>query len=137
MFYTRKPIIAFAATVATVSASMNAWSSECCDPTSPFVLGEAFPENPASCETANRWIEEAPEIDARISFTIAGALSEVHSDGALAYLIMCEPDNVQVICVTYSTNDLERGDVVLLAGGYSRIGDQEIMLDPCLPYEAP
>lgn len=48
-----------------------------------------------------------------------------------------ERENVQVICVTYSTNDLERGDVVLLAGGYSRIDDQEIMLDRCLPYEAP
>lgn len=43
----------------------------------------------------------------------------MHSDGVMAYLLMCEPDGVQVMCVTYSANSLKRGDVVVLGGGYS------------------
>ena len=45
---------------------------------------------------------------------------------------MCAPPGVQVMCVTYSTNGLEAGDVVLFGGGYRRVGERQIMLDPCL-----
>lgn len=123
--------------IGLIAACGNAWAEACCDPASPFVLGEAFPETPATCETVGDWVNRAPQIDARISFTIVGPVAEVHFDGALAYLIMCEPAGVQVMCVTYSTNDLEPGDTVMLAGGYSRVGEKQVMLDPCLPYDAP
>lgn len=56
----------------------------------------------------------------------------MHSDGVMANLLMCEPDEVQVMCVTYSANSLKRGDVVVLGGGYSRPDDHHVVLDPCL-----
>ena len=61
-----------------------------------------------------------------------GQLTGVHSDGVMAYLLMCEPADVQVMCVTYSANDLTRGDVVVLGGGYSRMDGHHVVLDPCL-----
>jgi len=134
---TRKIRVAAIAAIGSLAICANARSQECCDPASPFILGEAFPQIPATCETVGGWIDRAPQIDARISFTIVGPVEEVHWDGALAYLIMCEPTGVQVMCVTYSTNDLAPGDVVMLAGGYSRVGDKQVMLDPCLPYDSP
>jgi len=126
-----------AASAGLLGLSGSVWAETCCNPASPFILGEAFPEIPATCETIGGWVDRAPEIDARISFTIVGPVAEVHWDGALAYLIMCEQPGVQVMCVTYSTNGLEPGDVVMLAGGYSRVGEKQVMLDPCLPYDAP
>jgi len=43
---------------------------------------------------------------------------------------MRPPPGVQVM--PYSTNDLEAGDVVLFGGGCRRVGEKQIMLDPCL-----
>ena len=63
---------------------------------------------------------------------IVGRLASVNWDGALAYLVMCEPAGVHVMCVTYSQGELAPGDVVMFAGGYSRAGERQVMLDPCL-----
>lgn len=101
-------------------------------PDSPFVIGEAYPDVVATCETANYWINHAPQIDDRISFAIEGKLVAVGWDGALAYLVMCQKPGVQVLCVTYSKDGREVGDTVLFGGGYSRAGESQIMLDPCL-----
>jgi hypothetical protein len=73
----------------------------------------------------------APEGDRRISLGITGALSAIEFDEALAYLVMCESSNVGVMCVTYSTNGLSPGDIVLFGGGYNRV-EAHHMLDPCL-----
>lgn len=133
----RNHVTAVVTGLGLLASYVNASAQVCCDPESPFGLGEAFPEIPATCETIGGWIDRAPEIDARITMTIVGPVTEVHWDGSLAYLLMCEQTSVQVMCVTYSTNDLEPGDVVLLAGGYSRVGEKQVLLDPCLPYDAP
>ena len=71
-------------------------------PDSPFVMGEAYPDVAATCETANYWINHAPRTDDRVSFAIEGELVAAEWDGALAYLIMCDEPGVQVLCVTYS-----------------------------------
>jgi len=107
-------------------------AQECCDPGGPFRAGEAYADEPATCETIGDWIERAPEVDRRITLTMSGALSAVESDGVLAYLIMCPEAGVQVMCVAYSTNDMQPGDVVTFAGGYARVGEKQVMLDPCL-----
>ena len=39
---------------------------------------------------------------------------------------------MQVMCVAYSANDMRPGDVVMFGGGYSRVGEKQVMLDPCL-----
>ncbi len=107
-------------------------AEECCDPAGPFRPGEGYAETPATCETIGGWAERAPEVDARISLTVRGKLVHVESDGALAYLIMCEEGGMQVMCVTYQTNGMQPGDEVLFGGGYSRVGEKQVMLDPCL-----
>lgn len=101
-------------------------------PDSPFRMGEAYPEIPASCETARYWIDHAPETENRTTFAISGKLTGVNWDGALAYLLMCGEAGVEVMCVTYSKDGRNVGDTVLFAGGYIRAGERQIMLDPCL-----
>ena len=107
-------------------------AENCCDPKGPYKLGEEYPETPATCENIKYWADRAPRTEDRISLGITGKLTAVKFDGALAYLLMCEPPGTQVLCVTYSTNGLEPGDVVLFGGGYRRVGEKQIMLDPCL-----
>lgn len=102
------------------------------DPEGPFRMGEGYAERPATCETIKNWINHAPATDDRITLTIAGPLAAVQWDGTLAYLVMCEEKDVQVMCVTYSKEGRHVGDTVLFAGGYARYGARRIMLDPCL-----
>ena len=107
-------------------------AQDCCDPEGPFALGEDYPKVPATCETIGHWAGRAPDTQARISLAITGKLTRVKFDGALALLEMCEAPAVQVMCVTYSTNGMEAGDVVMLAGGFNKGGEDRIILDPCL-----
>lgn len=125
-----RSIIAAAAALsfAPPAAALEPWQT----PDSPFVLGEAYPETPATCTTIEHWIDKAPAIAARVSFAIVGTLTAVEWDGTLAYLVMCEESQVQVLCVTYSRDGRSVGETVLFAGGYSRAGERRIMLDPCL-----
>jgi hypothetical protein len=126
----RRALLSALALVPLPAAQLRA--EECCDPAGPFRPGEAYAEEPATCETIGDWIERAPEVDRRITLTVSGALSAVESDGVLAYLIMCPEPGVQVMCVAYSANDMRPGDVVMFGGGYSRVGEKQVMLDPCL-----
>lgn len=102
------------------------------DPEGPFRMGEGYADIPATCETIAHWIDRAPDTTARITMTITGELTTIDWDGALAYLVMCEPEEVQVMCVTYSKENREIGQPVLFAGGFARVGEKQIMLDPCL-----
>ncbi len=106
------------------------------DPEGPFVQGEGFPAVPATCETVRDWIDRVPDYDGRISMSITGTLEESQWDGALAYLIMCPPDEVQVMCVTYYPFEGDPADRLMFAGGFRRVGERQIMLDPCLAYDA-
>ena len=128
MTISRSMIAAAAFLSAWPAAAAEAWQAA----DSPFVLGEAYPATPATCVTVNDWIDKGPEIDARVSFAIVGKLAAVQWDGALAYLVMCEESGVRVLCVTYSKDGKDVGDTVLFGGGYSRVGERRIMLDPCL-----
>ncbi|APE42638.1 hypothetical protein BOO69_03785 [Sulfitobacter alexandrii] len=98
----------------------------------PFRPGEGF-GTPATCETMPDWIDRAPDIGGRISMVIEGPITQSHWDGALAYLIMCDPQEVQVMCVTYYPQEVT-GEPVQFAGGYNRAGERQIVLDPCLTY---
>lgn len=125
-----RPIIAAVAALSFLepAAALEPWEA----PDSPYVLGEAYPATPATCETIEHWNDKAPMISARVSFAIVGKLTAVEWDGVLAYLVMCEDSEVQVLCVTYSRDGRDVGDTVLFGGGYSRAGERRIMLDPCL-----
>jgi hypothetical protein len=104
------------------------------DPESPFREGEGMPETPATCTTAEKWVQREPKYDGRITFAIEGALSDVSEDGALAYLLMCEEGPMQVMCVTYHSHGRKSGDRVLMAGGYNNYDGSMIVLDPCMAW---
>jgi hypothetical protein len=107
-------------------------ASDCCDPESPFREGEGYADTPATCINIAHWAERAPKTDARISLSIEGKLSAVHWTGVIAYLVMCDPKVMEVVCVTYETNEMRAGEAVSFAGGYRRRGEKQIFLDPCL-----
>ena len=105
-------------------------AAECCDPKSPFREGEGWADTPATCGNAGYWAQRAPDTSARITMIVRGRLTDVR-DGVIAYLVMCEAPAVQIVCVTYQTNGMQRGEDVTFAGGYERRGTR-IILDPCL-----
>lgn len=100
----------------------------------PFRPGEGF-GTPATCETVGGWLDRVPAYDGRISMVIDGSIEESHWDGVLAYLIMCKPDGVQVMYVTYQPREASQ-EPVRFAGGYNRAGEKQVVLDPCLVYPA-
>ncbi len=133
MFFTRASMITgLVASMCPIFASLAASEERWQTPDSPYRMGEAYPDVAATCETVADWIDFAPKTDDRVSFAITGKLSAVEWDGALAYLVMCDKDNVQVMCVTYSVDGRSVGETVTFGGGFSRAGDKQILLDPCL-----
>lgn len=113
---------------------LSAEDAACCDPLGPFSAAETSARHPATCESIGAWIDRAPDAAERINLTITGALSYVGQDDALAYLVMCPADGIQVLCIAYQTNGMQVGDDVVFGGGYSRVGPDRIVLDPCLAY---
>ena len=100
-------------------------------PLGPFRPGEGLADRAATCATLPDWIDHAPETGDRVSLHVRGRLSAVDHDDALAYLVLCEAEEVQVLCVTYETGDFRPGDGAVMAGGYIRAGERQVMLDPC------
>jgi hypothetical protein len=120
-------IVGFASLAAT-----GLGAADCCDPNSPFRSGEGYADTPATCENLAYWADRAPINDARVSMVVKGKLSEVHWDGVIAYLEMCDPKSLRVVCVTYATNGMRAGDIVSFAGGYVSANEKWVKLDPCL-----
>lgn len=115
-----------------LAAAPTLRASDCCDPASPFREGEGYADTPATCENLRHWAERAPTTNDRVSMTVQGKLSGVHSNGMLAYIEMCDPKGLRVVCVTYETNGMQAGDVVTFGGGFARSNKEWVILDPCL-----
>jgi len=98
----------------------------------PFREAEGL-GTPATCDTIDDWIDRVPDYDGRITMIMKGAIEESHWDGALAYLVMCKSESIRVVCVTYAEREAS-AQIVLFAGGYSRTGERQVRLDPCLVY---
>ncbi|MFD1798061.1 hypothetical protein ACFSC1_19005 [Paracoccus aurantiacus] len=126
-----------AATIMGATTAFGQAAPPAPSPGSPFVIGEAFPDTPASCDSLPGWLYKAPEYDGRISMAVRGELTASESDGVLAYLFMCPAEKVQVVCITYEEHEVIAGKQVLLAGGFAGVGDGQVVLDPCLAYDAP
>lgn len=107
-------------------------ASDCCDPESPFREGEGYADTAATCENIATWADRAPKTEERFSLYIKGKLSAVHWTGVIAYIVMCDEKVMEVVCVTYETNDMQAGDIVTFAGGYRRRDEKQIIMDPCL-----
>jgi hypothetical protein len=59
----------------------------------------------------------------------------VHFDGTLAYMGICTEPDAKVLCVTYSTNDMKVGEVVVVSGSYQKVAPNYVVLDPCLTHK--
>ena len=99
----------------------------------PFADPDMQPSYQAQCHEVRDLTKGRETGATRVDFSVTGPLALVHFDGALAYLGLCgtAPDP-KVLCITYQTNDMKVGDVVVIAGGYSRPNPDFIVLDPCL-----
>jgi hypothetical protein len=119
-------------TVLILGSAQSALSQE--EPEkNPFADPDMQPSYRAQCHEVRELTKDRETGVTRVDFNVTGPLALVHFDGTLAYLGLCgtEPDP-KVLCVTYQTNDMEVGDVVTVAGGYSRPNPDFIVLDPCL-----
>ena len=99
----------------------------------PFADPDMQPAYQALCHEVRELTKGRETGSTRVDFSVTGSLALVHFDGTLAYLGLCgtEPEP-KVLCITYQTNDMKVGDVVSVAGGYSRPNPDFIVLDPCL-----
>jgi hypothetical protein len=99
----------------------------------PFADPDMQPSYRAQCHEVRELTKDRETGSTRVDFSVTGPLALVHFDGTLAYLGLCgsAPDP-KVLCVTYQTNDMKVGEVVTVAGGYSRPNPDFIVLDPCL-----
>lgn len=99
----------------------------------PFADPDMKPDYQARCHEVRELTKDRETGATRVDFSVTGPLALVHFDGTLAYLGLCgtAPDP-KVLCVTYQTNDMKVGEVVTVAGGYSRPNPDFIVLDPCL-----
>lgn len=124
--------------VAAISLlALPAFATPAVDPAGPFVIGEAFPKTPATCDSLPGWLDRVPDYDGRISMAIQGELEASEFDGVLAYLVMCPAEKVQVICVTYAPHEVVADQQILLAGGFAGAAEGQVILDPCLAYDSP
>jgi hypothetical protein len=122
----------FVVTVLILGSAQSALSQEEAEK-NPFADPDMQPSYRAQCHEVRELTKDRETGVTRVDFSVTGPLALVHFDGTLAYLGLCgtEPDP-KVLCVTYQTNGMEVGDVVTVAGGYSRPNDDFIVLDPCL-----
>jgi hypothetical protein len=100
---------------------------------SPFADPDMQPSYRAQCHEVRTLTRDRQTGSTRVDFSVTAPLALVHFDGTLAYLGLCgtAPDP-KVLCITYQTNDMKVGEVVTVAGGYSRPNPDFIVLDPCL-----
>lgn len=99
----------------------------------PFADADMHPSYRAQCHEVRELTKDRETGETRVDFSVTGPLAYVHFDGTLAYLGLCGTAPApKVLCVTYQTNDMKVGDVVTVAGGYSRPNPDFIVLDPCL-----
>jgi hypothetical protein len=120
------------ATALVLGSALNAQSQEAPEK-NPFADPDMQPSYRARCHEVRELTKDRETGATRIDFSVTGPLALVHFDGTLAYLGLCgtAPDP-KVLCVTYQTNDMKVGEVVTIAGGYSRPNPDFIVLDPCL-----
>lgn len=117
-----------------IALAQGAWGQEGGEG-QPFADADMKPSVQARCEEVRRLTQGVETGEKRIDFSVVGALTLVQFDGVLAYLGLCAAPDPKVLCVTYQTNGLKVGDVVAVAGGYSRPDADHILLDPCLASE--
>ncbi|MGL5361265.1 MAG: hypothetical protein ACRDBH_00170 [Bosea sp. (in: a-proteobacteria)] len=93
---------------------------------------ETPPPAIATCETLEAALKGFRAPQRRVDLWVSGALTIVHTDGALWYLVICSQPGVQVMCVTYSDNGMKKGERVTIRGSFEQLDPRHVRLDPCL-----
>lgn len=98
-----------------------------------IALAQPAPTFHVQCSELRKAVSEH-QLDSSVLTTISveGEISEIGTDGAIVYILLCEPPDPLVLCATYSDNGNIIGDRVAIGGSYSPKGPDHIMLDPCL-----
>jgi hypothetical protein len=94
---------------------------------------EGVPQTMANCNDLEETIRDfRPLIEQRIDLWATGPLTIVHTDQVLWYLGICASPGIRVLCVTYSDNGMQPGEMVTVRGAMNVQDPKHIVLDPCL-----
>jgi len=94
-----------------------------------FSEGNQPAKRAAACEEL-RTMSAGLKAPDRIDLAIVGQLTAIRSEGSFWYMEMCR--DLQVMCLTYQSNNMKVGDRVLFRGAYTRLDDNHVVLGPCL-----
>jgi hypothetical protein len=98
-----------------------------------LTYAEGTPPGIASCAELSKTIKGfVPPPEERVDLWSTGPVTLVHTDDVLWYIAICSEPGVRVLCVTYSRNDMEIGDVVTVRGAMRVQDNTHVVLDPCL-----
>ena len=100
------------------------------------VEAQPAPTFRSTCEDLRRALRDH-RVDGSqlVTVEVVGTLTFARSDGALAYLGMCDSPHPRVLCVSYELGGRKVGDRAILTGSYIPRGPDHIQLDPCLPHD--
>ncbi|WP_047030854.1 hypothetical protein [Hoeflea sp. IMCC20628] len=93
---------------------------------------EMRPDDVATCRTLGASLEGFDTPETRTDLWVSGPLTLIQTDEVLWYLVICDEPGIRVMCVTYSDNDMQLGDTVVLAGALEIQDETHVVLDPCL-----
>jgi hypothetical protein len=98
-----------------------------------LAAAEGVPETTATCGDLEETIRDfRPPVEQRVDLWASGPLTIVQTDQVLWYLGICTEPGIRVLCVTYSDNGMQPGDVVTVRGAMDVQDPKHILLDPCL-----
>ncbi len=94
---------------------------------------EGTPGQTAGCSDLQRIVRNFHHpVWERVDLWISGPVTILDTDRVLWYVGVCDVPGVRVLCVTYSDNEIELGDVATLRGAMRIQDPKHILLDPCL-----
>lgn len=106
----------------------------------PGRTGLAFPEGtPDSVATCKDLAATFRDLEVpaheRVDLWASGPITIVDTDAVLWYVGICHEPGIRVLCVTYSDNGMQIGDLVTVRGAMLIQDARHILLDPCLASE--
>lgn len=133
-------IPSFLKTIASVAVMFAASAAAAQENPYPGRTGLAFPEGTpettATCADLAATITDlrVPPHE-RVDLWASGPITIVDTDRALWYIGICQEPGIRVLCVTYSDNGMQAGDLVTVRGAMRIQDARHILLDPCLASE--
>jgi hypothetical protein len=126
--------------IASVAVMLAASAGAAQENPYPGRIGLAFPEGTpettATCADLAATIRDLQvPVHERVDLWASGPVTIVDTDRVLWYIGICEEPGIRVLCVTYSDNGMQIGDIVTVRGAMRIQDARHILLDPCLASE--